>query len=81
MKTHFHNFMIGHFKRTFQTVYIDAIYCFLYIDMYIWRYLYRNIYGVKYSRNSTNQTEKNPGLLIISSLILSNLHLYEKTGN
>ena len=40
-----------------------------------------NIYGVNYSRNNTNQTEKNPGLLITSSLILSNPHLYERTGN
>ena len=38
-------------------------------------------YGVNYSRNSTNQIEKNPGLLIISSLILSNPHLYDRTGN
>ena len=40
-----------------------------------------NIYGVNYSRNNTNQIEKNPGLLIISSIILSNPHLYERTGN
>ena len=38
-------------------------------------------YGVNYSRNNTNQIEKNPRLLIISSLILSNSHLYERTGN
>ena len=38
-------------------------------------------YGVNYSRNNTNQIEKNPVLLIISSLILSNPHLYERTGN
>ena len=38
-------------------------------------------YGVNYPRNNTNQTEKNPGLLIISSLILSTPHLYERTGN
>ena len=40
-----------------------------------------NIYGVNYTRNNINQIEKNPGLSIISSLILSNPHLYEKTGN
>ena len=38
-------------------------------------------HGVNYSRNNTNQNEKNPGLLIISSLILSVPHLYERTGN
>ena len=38
-------------------------------------------YGVNYSRNSTNQIEKNPGLLTISSLILSNPQLYERTGS
>ena len=40
-------------------------------------------YGVNYSRNHANQIEKNPGLLIISSLILSNphSHLYKNTGN
>ena len=38
-------------------------------------------YGVNYSRNNTNQIEKNPGLLIISSLILSNPNLYKRTGN
>ena len=38
-------------------------------------------YGVNYSRNNTNQIEKTPGLLIISLLILSNPHLYERTGN
>ena len=35
----------------------------------------------EYSQSNTNQIEKNPGLLIISSLILSNPHLYESTGN
>ena len=35
----------------------------------------------KYSQGNTNQIEKKPGLLIISSLILSNPHLYESTGN
>ena len=38
-------------------------------------------YGVNYSQNNTNYVEKNLGLLIISSLILSNPHLYERTGN
>ena len=38
-------------------------------------------YYVNYSRNNINQIEENPGLLIISSLILSNPHLYERTGN
>ena len=39
-------------------------------------YLDEETYGVNYSRNNTNQIEKNLGLLIISSLILSNPHLY-----
>ena len=37
--------------------------------------------GVNYSRSNTNYIEKNLGLLIISSLILSNPHLYERTEN
>ena len=51
-----------------------------YIFMYIWLYI-QETYGVNYSRNNTNQIEKNPGLLIISSVILSNPHLYERTGD
>ena len=39
------------------------------------------MYDVNYAANNVNQIEKNPGLLIISSLILSSLHLYERTGN
>ena len=31
--------------------------------------------------HETKQIEKSPGLLIISLLILSNPHLYERTGN
>ena len=40
-----------------------------------------SIYGVNYSQNNTNQIEKNPGLLIIYSLVLSNSYLYGRTGN
>ena len=35
MKKHLHNFMIGHFKRTFQTIYLDEICCFLYVYVYM----------------------------------------------
>ena len=80
MKKHLHNFMISQFKRTFQTIYLDEICCFLYLYVYIVLFI-QETYGVNYSRNNTNQIEKNPGLLIISSLILSNPHLYERTGN
>ena len=38
-------------------------------------------YCVNYSRNNTNQIEKNLGLLIIFALILSKPNLYERTGN
>ena len=49
--------------------------------MYIYRVIHTGmIYGVNYAQSNINQIEKNPGLLIISSLILSNPHLYEKTG-
>ena len=41
----------------------------------------RNIYSVNCLQNNINQIEKNPRLLIISSLIISNPHLYERTGN
>ena len=80
MEKHLYSFMTGQFQRTFQTVYSDEICCFFYMYMYIWCYLYRK-HGVNYSRNNTNQIEKNPGLITISSLILSNTHLYERTGN
>ena len=40
-----------------------------------------SIYSVNYSQNNTNQIEKNPGLLIIYSLIPSNSYLYGRTGN
>ena len=80
MKKHLHNFMIRQFKRTFQTIYLDEICCFLYLYVYIVLFI-QETYGVNYSRNNTNQIEKNPGLLIISSLILSNPHLYERSGN
>ena len=52
-----------------------------YISLYIYSVIYTGmIYGVNYAQSNINQIEKNPGLLIISSLILSNPHLYEKTG-
>ena len=80
MKKHLYSFMTGQFQRTFQTIYSDEICCFFYMYVYIWCYLYRK-HSVNYSRNNTNQIEKNPGLITISSLILSNPHLYERTGN
>ena len=49
---------------------------FALFDMYMYMMI-----GVNYSQNNTNQTEKNPGLSIIFLLILSNTHLYERTGN
>ena len=50
-------------------------------------YMYKYMYGVIYTGNiymvisNINQIEKNPGLVIISSLILSNPHLHDRTGN
>ena len=35
MKKHLHNFIIGQFKRTFQTIYLDEICCFLYAYVYM----------------------------------------------
>ena len=35
MKKHLYNFMIGQFKRTFQTIYLDEICCFLYVYVYM----------------------------------------------
>ena len=43
--------------------------------------LFIRICGVNYAGNTVNDIEKNPGLLIISSLILSNSHLCKRTGN
>ena len=39
----------------------------------------KHIYCVKYARNTVNHIDKNHRLLIICSLILSNLHLYKRT--
>ena len=75
MKKHLHNFMISQFSRTFQTIYLDETCCFLYVYVYTVLFIQETC-GVNYLRNNTNQIEKNPGLLIISSLILSNPHLY-----
>ena len=54
-------------------------------------YLYMYIFGVTYAGNIyviliVQETvlirlKKNPGFFIISSLILSSHHLYERTGN
>ena len=33
MKTRLHKFVISQFKRTFQTIYLDEICCFLYVYM------------------------------------------------
>ena len=83
MKKPLHDFMIGQFKRTFQIIYLNGIYSFLYVYVYyIWCYLCRkHIYGVNYAGNGINPIKKNPGFLIISSLILSSRLLYERTGN
>ena len=80
MKKHLQNFMIGQFKRTFRIIYLDEI-CF-FICICIYGVIFTgNIYNVSYSQSNANQIEKNPGLLIISSLILSNPHLCNRTGN
>lgn len=47
----------------------------------IYMMLFIRICGVNYAGNTVNDIEKNPGLLIISSLILSNSHLCKRTGN
>ena len=77
MKKRFGNFMISQFKRTFQTIYLNEI-CFLiyvYMELFIWEtYLLLIILKTILIR-----LEKNPQLLIISSL--HSLHLYERTGN
>ena len=39
MKKHLHNFMISQFKRTFQTIYLDEICCFLYLYVYIRKHM------------------------------------------
>ena len=85
MKKHLHNFMIGEFKWTFQTIYLDEICCVYIWCFCIFVYIYGvidsgNIYGVNHVRNNINQIEKTLGLLIISSGILSNPHLYDKAG-
>ena len=50
--------------------------------MYIYGVIYTgNIYGFNYARNNINQIEKDPRLLIISSIILSNPHLCVRPGN
>ena len=50
--------------------------------MYIYGVIYTgNISGINCVQNNINQIEKNPGSLITSSLILSNPHLDERTGN
>ena len=35
MKTRLHKFVISQFKRTFQTIYLDEICCFLYVYVYM----------------------------------------------
>ena len=50
--------MIGTFKGTFQTVYLNEI-CFFYISICICGVIYTgNIYGVNYPQNDINQIEK-----------------------
>ena len=47
-----------------------------YFYVYIYGVIYTGkIYDINYAQNNINQIEKNPELLIISSLILSNPHL------
>ena len=59
MKKHLHNFMIGQFKRIFQIVYLDEIYCFLFVYVYIWCYICRkHICDVNCAGNGVNQIEK-----------------------
>ena len=70
--------MISQFKRTFQTIYFDEIYCFLYV--YVYMLFIQKTYMVLVI-HETKQIEKSTGLLIISLLSLSNPHLYERTGN
>ena len=51
-----------------------------YFYMYIYGVIYTgNIYCVNYAQNDIYQMKKNPGLLIVSSLILANPYLYERT--
>ena len=57
-------------------IHIHIIYIYIYGVIYT-----ENIYVVNYAQNNINPIEENPGLLIISSLILSNPHLYERTEN
>ena len=55
-------------------------YCFFFV--YVYGVIYTgDIYGVNYAGNNVNQIEKNPGLFIISSLILSSPYFYKRTGN
>ena len=76
-------------------IYLIYLYIYLYVNIYIYIYIYiyifiymllcyylfrKHIYGVKYARNTVNHIDKNHRLLIICSLILSNLHLYKRTG-
>ena len=70
--------MISPFKRTSQTIYFDEICCCLYV--YVYMLFIQKTYMVLVI-HETKQIEKSPGLLIISLLILSNPHLYERTGN
>ena len=59
MKKHLHNFMIVQFKRIFQIIYLDEIYCFLFVYAYIWCYICRkHICDVNCAGNGVNQIEK-----------------------
>ena len=59
-----------------------CIYIYIYIYIYIWCYLYRlHIYRADYAINNINQSVKNPGSLVIPSLIRSNPLLYDRIGN
>ena len=58
-----------------------VVFC-MHMYIYILCYLYtKRMYGVNYVGNNFILIEKNPELAIISSLILSNSHLYEKREN
>ena len=54
---------------------------YMYMYIYIMLFIHETYDGVNYVGNNFILIEKNPELAIISSLILSNSHLYEKRGN
>ena len=72
--------MIGKFKKTFETIYLNEI-CFL-VYVYVYMVLYiQETYMVLIIYETILIIEENPELLTISLLILSNPYLSERTGN